>query len=88
VIAGIEQRYHDIHAYYKRFCIGESYLLDYTLSARVEDVSKKIWQLFKIFPLAFPGFDRLSEGLRDMAIEIQMGPCRELYYTMPRRRYR
>jgi hypothetical protein len=84
--------YENIHWMYKTHSMGKHAITgnpfgpqdDYELSWAVEWLSQRVWDLYKSFPEFFPGFDKVSEALRDMAIELQIGPPRELYHTMPR----
>jgi hypothetical protein len=60
---------------------------DYDLSWWMDFVSQEVWGLYKqaskLFGLELFGFDTLAGALKERAIEIQIGPSRELYYTMP-----
>ncbi len=59
----------------------------YELSCLIEDVSRLLWTLHKMFPMQYTHCGRLANELKDVAIEVQIGPKRELYYTMPKPRY-
>ncbi|KAF2683424.1 hypothetical protein K458DRAFT_432216 [Lentithecium fluviatile CBS 122367] len=86
-IPEIEQAYHGIHERYKKHKMGKDDLLgshNYGLSYELECLSQQVWGLYKIFPESLQGFNKVSEALRDMSIELQIGPSRELYHTMPR----
>jgi hypothetical protein len=91
-IAGLDQHYEDIHNEFMTRKLGEYAFTgnffgpfdDYELSREVEFVSQYVWALYKDpgVPELF-GFDTLAGELKEKAIEIQIGPSRELYYTMP-----
>jgi hypothetical protein len=91
IIDDIVGAYDAIHAQYLSHSMGKHAItghpfgphVDYELSSDVGYLSKVVWGRYKEFP-DLAGFDKVSEALRDMAIELQIGPPRELYHTMPR----
>jgi hypothetical protein len=94
-IAGLYQDYQTIHDEFRTHQVGEYAFTgnffgpfdDHDLSRAVDFVSQELWDLYKqvskLFGLELFGFDTLAGALKEKAIEIQIGPPRELYYTMP-----
>lgn len=83
----IREMYSRIHRHYKHG-LCEEYKLGHTdnswmLSREVEFLSQDLWYLFKMRP-EFWELERLSERVRGMASELQVGPRRLPYYTIPK----
>jgi hypothetical protein len=57
------------------------------LSTYIEDMSRLLWNLHKLLPIQYSHWGRLAEELKSRAIEVQIGPSRELYYVMPKKRF-
>lgn len=86
VHAGIYCSFRQVHDNYKRWHGLEGHGT-YELSREVECMSRRLWTFFRMFPTLHYKCERLAEELRDMATELQVGPSRRLYYTMPKPRH-
>lgn len=80
-----------IHMRYKRHTASEYAIAgnllgpyrDSELYLYIELMSRDVWDLYKFAPDWLSGFDKVSEALRDIAVELQIGLLRELYHTTP-----
>ncbi|KAF2265622.1 hypothetical protein CC78DRAFT_579120 [Lojkania enalia] len=77
-------RYNRIHFHYRNgYVDGPD---RYPLSREVEHLSQTVWN-FYLDHLDYWELQRMAEVLRDMAIDIQIGPRRLPYYATPKPRY-
>ncbi|KAF1953861.1 hypothetical protein CC80DRAFT_537134 [Byssothecium circinans] len=81
VLWPIGNEYQIIHDYFKNERVGDP--TNYLVSCDIERLSQMLWQYWQFDP-SYWEFPQLSEQLRDMAVELQIGPPRELYHTMPK----
>ena len=82
----IEISFDYIHLPYRNFIIGAGSLTSWKLSRAVEKLSQRIWKYYRNHPWRTEVVE-LAETLKEMAIEIQIGPPREVFYVMPKPRY-
>ncbi|KAF2109100.1 hypothetical protein BDV96DRAFT_251371 [Lophiotrema nucula] len=82
----IEDSFEHLHEYYCELTIGLDSDESYEISCRVEHLSQRIWTWCAQRPY-WPEVVKLAEALRELAIEIQIGPPREAFYVMPKPRY-
>lgn len=85
VLQDLRVRCRNIHGYFKRKSVGKS--SNYVVSHAIEGVSRDLWNFFRPTPVWDMIIAKLAEELKSTASELQIGPPRELYYTMPTPRF-
>jgi hypothetical protein len=80
IFAAIYHLKQTIHDYYKHGLETNHY----EASRLVERLSKLLRDVPYVYPQFGHQFGRLAAALKDMALDLQVGPRRKMYYTMPR----
>lgn len=81
IVPFLYQMFDQEHVYFKTMARGT-----WDQSVRVEIVSQHLWALFHRFP-EIEWLGELAAQLRILQDDLQVGPHREWYYTMPHPRY-